>query len=78
MIIITDHAREAMTDQEIVPDEIRDCLEHGTPEIEETIRGEYRYGKQLIKKEKIIMVIYTIRGEDIRVITAYTLRRKQW
>ena len=33
--------------------------------------------KRLILKEKTIMVIYTLRKEEKRVITAYIVRRKK-
>ena len=74
---ISDHAKEAMEDDKINEEEVKQCLEHGGLQIKEIVHGETRYGKQLELKDKKLMVIYTIRGEIYRVITAYTIQRKQ-
>ena len=79
MIVIPEYAQKAMADDEITEEEVHWCLEHGELEIKEQVKGEVRYGKKLQLKDKIIMVIYTFRGEATRVITCYTIRRKkQW
>lgn len=77
-MIISDHAREEMEQAGITADEVRQCLEHGTAIINDFVRGEPRYGKQLDAKEKTIVVIYTLRDNEERVITAYPLQRKKW
>lgn len=75
-IEISDHAKEAMEDDGISEDEIRQCIGHGKLEINQFVDGEKRYGNQLDLKDKKIMVIYTIRNKRHRVITAYTIQRK--
>ena len=76
-MIISDHARKEMEQSGISEEEISQCLKHGELEIREVVKGETRYGKKLILKEKTIMVIYTLRKEEERVITAYIVRRKK-
>lgn len=78
-MILSDHASEEMVKEGISEQEVRECLEHGELEIKQIVSGEVRYGKKLKLKEKIIMIIYTIRDEQERIITAYTIhRRKTW
>ena len=62
----------------ISKDEVKACLENGSLEIKQFIKGEIRYGKKLEFKDKIIMVIYTQINDKIRVITTYLIRRKKW
>lgn len=76
-MIISDHAHDEMAHAGISEAEVRDCLEHGELEIEQVVQGETRYGKRLELKDKTIMVIYTIRNDEERVVTAYTIRRKK-
>jgi hypothetical protein len=78
MIEFSDHARRAMQDDEISEEEVEACLKYGELEIKQRVNGELRYGKQIELKNKIIMVIYTIRGNIDRIITAYIIRRKKW
>ncbi len=78
MIEFSDHAREAMADDEISEEEVEVCLKHGELEIKQLVNGEMRYGKQIELKDKVIMVIYTIRDNIDRIITVYTIRRKKW
>ncbi len=54
MIHLSEHAREAMADDEITEEEIAECLEHGELEIKQRIRGELRWGRKLNLKEKTI------------------------
>jgi len=75
---IPDHAKDEMESSDISEDEVKTCLEHGSLEIKQFIKGELRYGKKLEFKDKIIMVIYTKRGDKNRVITVYPIRRKKW
>ena len=76
-MIISDHARDEMVQAGIIEQEVHDCLEHGELEIKQIVAGETRYGKKLELKEKTIMIIYTIRDEGGRIITAYTIRRRK-
>ena len=54
------------------------CLLHGALEISQIIGSEKRYGKKLELKDKTIIVIYTLRNGEERIITAYVVRRKKW
>lgn len=78
MIEFSDHAREAMEEDEISEEEVEACLKHGELEIKQLVNGEMRYGKQIELKDKVMMVIYTLRKGVDRIITAYTIRRKKW
>ena len=72
-MILSGHAKEEMLADGISEEEVRQCLEFGTIEIEQPVRGEMRYGKQIDLKHKAIMVIYTLSGEEPRVITVCRL-----
>ncbi len=72
-MILSGHAKEEMLADGISEEEVRQCLEFGTIEIEQPVRGEMRYGKQIDLKHKAIMVIYTLNGEEPRVITVCRL-----
>lgn len=76
-MIISDHARKEMEQSGICEEEVQQCLKHGELEIRQVVKGETRYGKKLILKDKTIIVIYTLREEEERVITAYVIRRKK-
>ena len=78
-MIISDHARKEMQQSGISEEEAQQCLKHGKLEIRQVIKGETRYGKKLVLKDKTIIAIYTLRKDEERVITAYVIRRKkQW
>ncbi len=78
-MIISDHARDEMSQSDISEEEVQQCLEHGELEIKQIVKGETRYGRKLDLKFKTIMVIYTLRNKEERVVTAYLIRRKkQW
>jgi len=76
-MIISDHARDEMVQAGITKDDVRNCLRHGELEIKQIVDGETRYGKRLELKDKTIMIIYTMRNDEERIITAYTIRRKK-
>ena len=76
-MIISDHARKEMEQSGISEEEVQQCLKHGELEIRQVVKGETRYGKKITLKDKTIMVIYTIRKDKERIITAYTIRRKK-
>jgi len=76
-MIISNHAHDEMQQAGITEDEVNQCLEYGGLEIRQFVKGEIRYGKKIELKTKTIMVIYTIRNKEERVITAYTIRRKK-
>ncbi len=78
-MIISDHARDEMNRAGISEREVSDCFEHGELEIKQfvAVANETRYGKKLNLKDKTIMIIYTIRNQEARIITAYIIRRKK-
>lgn len=79
MIVFSDHAKKEMVASGIREEEARECVEHGEREIKQIVNGETRYGNKLVLKDKTIMVIYTYRGEETRVITCYPVwRKKTW
>lgn len=78
MITFSEHVRIAMEKHGISEEEVREVLEHGTCIIREIVDGERRYGNELLKKGRIIIVIYTYRDDATRIITCYGKRRKQW
>ena len=78
MITFPQHAEEEMLKDGISKEEAEACLEHGELVIKQVVKGELRYGKQLELKDKKIVVIYTLRKEETRVVTCYTVRRKKW
>ena len=78
-MIISSHAKDEMLQADISEEEVEQCLAHGELEIKQIVKSETRYGKQLDLKFKTIMVIYTLRNREERVVTAYPIRRKkQW
>lgn len=78
-MIISEHARKAMADSDIIEEEVRQCLNHGELIIQQLVKGELRYGKQIDFKDKTIIVIYTQQDNQERIITTYPIRRKkQW
>lgn len=78
MISFSSHAEEEMQKDGISKEEAEACLEHGDIVIKQFVSGEMRYGKQLQLKDKEVVVIYTLRKEETRVVTCYTVRRKKW
>ncbi len=76
-MIISGHARKEMEQSGISEEEVQQCLKHSELEIRQVVKSETRYGKKLILKDKTIMVIYTLRKDEERVITAYVIRRKK-
>lgn len=76
---MSDHAKEEMEASGITEEEVKACLEKGELEIKQIVDGETRYGNKISFKDKTIMVIYTYRSEEKRVITAYPVwRKKKW
>ncbi len=78
MITFSSHAEDEMLKSCISVEEAEACLEHGELVIRQVVNGELRYGKQLQLKGKEIVVIYTLRKDETRVITCYPVRRKKW
>ncbi len=76
-MILSSHAQWEMHQAEITEEEVAYCLEYGDLEFTEIVNGEVRYGKHLVLKEKDITVVYMFRKNTIRVITVYSIRRKQ-
>lgn len=78
-MIISSHAREEMMQSDINEEEVKQCLECGEVEIKQIVKGETRYGKKLDLKFKTIIIIYTRRNKEERIITVYPIKRKkQW
>ena len=77
-MIISDHAVEEMANACITEQDVHDCLAHGELEIRQIVDGETRYGKRIELNDKTIMIIYTVRDKEERIITAYAIRRKKW
>ena len=78
-MFIPDHARGEMEQSGISEEEVRTCLEYGESIIKQLVKGEMRYGKEMAFKDKKIIVIYTYRDNEERVVTVYPVRRKkQW
>ena len=75
-MMLSEHAREEMRNDDISEKEVEQCLKYGEHEIIQIVKGEKRYGKKLELKDKTIMVIYTIKNNEDRVITTYTIKRK--
>lgn len=76
-MILTEHARKEMEHSDISEEEVRQCLSYGELVIKQVVKGELRYGKELDLKERKIVVIYIMEGEEERVITTYPIRRKR-
>jgi hypothetical protein len=77
-MILSDHARDEMRQAGITEEEVAQCLEHGELHRHIIVKGESRYAKRHAFKDKTIEVIYTLRNDALRVITAYPIRRKKW
>jgi len=78
MITFSDHVEEEMLKSDIKKNEVINCLEHGELIIKQFVNNEVRYGKQIEFKDKTIIVIYTYKNKNIRIITTYSIRRKKW
>lgn len=64
---------------QLAKNEVAICLHHGTRVIKQSVEGEMYYGKQYAFKDKKIIVIYTYRNDEERIITVYPIKRKkQW
>lgn len=77
-MIISKHAKEEMEKSSISEKEVKACLEHSELIIKQVVKGEIRYGKELVLKDKKIVVIYTFKDDKLRVITVYPIWRKKW
>ncbi len=77
-MIISVNARDEMQQAGITEDEVIQCLEHGELHRHIIVKGESRYAKRCVFEDKTIEVIYTLRGDEARIITAYPIRRKKW
>ena len=47
-MILSDHSKEEMLKDGISEDEVKQCIEHGNLKITECVKGEMRYGRDLI------------------------------
>ncbi|MBI2147172.1 DUF4258 domain-containing protein [Candidatus Woesearchaeota archaeon] len=77
-MIVSEHAQQEMQASGISKEEIIACLENGELEYQKVIHGEMRYLRRIDFKDKTIMVAYTYRESEIRVITCYNHNRKKW
>jgi uncharacterized DUF497 family protein len=76
-MIISEHAEEKMKKKNITKEEIERCLIDGETIFRKIIKGEIRYVKKIELKYKKLFVIYTIRNDEERIITCYTIRKKR-
>lgn len=60
----------------ISEDEVIECLDFGIPQATKSVEGEVRHAKLLELKGKSVVVIYTFREDELRVITTYAIMKK--
>lgn len=77
-MIISDHAWDEMEQAGISEDDVAQCLNHDELHRRIIVKGESRYAKRCVFKDKTIEVIYTLRGDEARIITTYPIKRKKW
>jgi len=65
-----------MLSKNISEDEVLQCLDFGENTITDCVNEEIRHAKRLDAKDRSIVVIYTLKNNDLRVITVYTVRNK--
>ncbi|MEK6960027.1 MAG: DUF4258 domain-containing protein [Nanoarchaeota archaeon] len=79
IIEISDHAMQAMAQDGLSEELVRRCVEHGELKFKNAVDGEMRYAHSLVLEECSLIVIYTVRGDVHRVVTAYLVRgKKRW
>lgn len=76
-MIISKHAEERMKKEDITKEEIKRCLIDGEIIIKKVIKGEMRYLKEVDLKHRKLIVVYTIRNGEERVITCYPKRKRR-
>lgn len=76
-MIVSNHAKEEAEKSSISEEEISQCLKFGVLKFSQIVNGECRYAKQFELCDKTIIVIYTIRSCEERIITTYCIRRKK-
>jgi len=77
-MILSDHAKQAMLDDDVEESEVRQCLEHGKLTTQGFVKGEPRYVKTCELKGRKIVVVYTLNCDEVRVITVYAIWSKKW
>ncbi|VVB81567.1 Uncharacterised protein [uncultured archaeon] len=75
-MIVSVHARERMLRKGISEDEVRECIDFGISQATKSVEGEVRHAKLLDLKGKSVIVIYTFREDELRVITTYAIIKK--
>lgn len=70
------HAKERMLKKGISEEEIMQCLNFGVLKATNCIEGEIRHYKRLDMKDKAVVVIYTFKNNESRIITAYPIVKK--
>jgi len=75
-MILSVHAKEEMLTDDISEEEVKQCLDFGRLETTNCVNGEIRHAKRLDVKNKSVVVVYTFKDEETRVITVYATRNK--
>ncbi|MBL7160886.1 MAG: DUF4258 domain-containing protein [Candidatus Aenigmarchaeota archaeon] len=78
MIELSGHAQEQMERKGISQREVEECVKLGRLVSKQVIEGEMRYARTMPLKDKTVTVVYTLRGDRVRVITCYPIKRKRW
>lgn len=67
-----------MLEDGIADEEVKLCLECGEQKTQGFNKGEPRYIRILTVKDRKIVVVYTFKNKEPRVITVYAMRSKKW
>ena len=78
MMELSDHAQEQMERKGISKQEVEECIHHGRLVSKQVVKGEMRYARTIPFKDKTVTVVYTLRGDRVRVVTCYPIKRKRW
>lgn len=74
-MMLSVHAKERMLKKGISEDEVMQCLDYGIPQVTKCVEGEIRHAKLIDLKHKSVVVIYTFRDGELRVITTYAIMK---
>ena len=77
-MILSEHAKQAMLDDDISESEVRECLEHGKLSTQGAIKGEPRFVRTYELKGRKVVVVSTLDCDEVRVITVYAIWSKKW
>ena len=77
-MITSGHARAAMEEHGISEAEVAAAVACGRKLAQKIVKDEIRYSRAIDLKGRTIIVIFTFRDDQPRVITCYPLRSKTW